>query len=206
MCVRENLEKMPWIHQGPDPWLRVKAYERLLPFWLQAVLIAILLMLSGLFAGLTLGLLALDRTDLKILANTGSEKERNYAKTILPLRSRGNYLLCSLVLGNVLVNSTLTILLDDLTSGLFAVMLSTAGIVIFGEIIPQAVCSRNGLAIGAKTVWVTKFIMLITFPLSYTFSVLLDKILGEEIGLVYNREKLKELIAVSFVSTFCNDS
>jgi len=37
----------------------------------------------------------------------------------------------------VLVNSTLTILLDGLTSGLVAVIGSTFGIVIFGEIIPQ---------------------------------------------------------------------
>ena len=192
---------MPWSHQGPERWLTIKAYERILPFWVQCIFICFLLMLSGLFAGLTLGLLALDRTDLKILANTGTEKERSYAKTILPLRTRGNFLLCSLVFGNVLVNSTLTILLDDLTSGLVAIICSTGGIVIFGEIIPQAVCSRNGLAIGAKTVWVTKFLMCITFPLSYTISLFLDKILGEEIGIVYNREKLKELITVSYFLT-----
>ena len=52
----------------------------------------------------------------------------------------GNYLLCSLLLGNVLVNNSLTILLDTLTSGVVAIIGSTLGIVIFGEIVPQ-VCS-----------------------------------------------------------------
>lgn len=179
--------------------MKIKAHHGLLPFWSQCLAISVLLLLSGLFAGLTLGLLALDRTDLQILANTGTKKEQMYAKTIIPLRTRGNYLLCSLVLGNVLVNSTLTILLDDLTSGLIAVITSTTGIVLIGEIIPQAICSRNGLAIGAKTVWLTKFLMLVTFPLSFAISFVLDKILGEEIGSVYTRERLKELLKVFFL-------
>lgn len=98
--------------------------------------------------------------------------------------------------GNVLVNSTLTILMDDLTSGLFAVAGSTMAIVIFGEIVPQAICSRHGLAVGARTVYITKFFMILTAPLSYPISLLLDRILGKEIGNVYNRERLKELIKV----------
>ena len=53
---------------------------------------------------------------------------------LLILSSSGYY---SLLLGNVLVNSTLTILLDTISSGLVAVIGSTMGIVIFGEIIPQ---------------------------------------------------------------------
>lgn len=61
---------------------------------------------------------------------------------------------------------------------------------------PKAICSRHGLAVGAKTILVTKFIMLITFPLSYPTSKILDVLLGEEIGNVYNRERLKELVKV----------
>lgn len=38
--------------------------------------------------------------------------------------------------------------------------------------------------------------MIITFPLSYPISKLLDVLLGEEIGNVYNRERLKELVKV----------
>ena len=111
----------------------------------------------------------------------------------------GNFLLCSLLLGNVLVNNSLTIMLDTLSGGggLIAVIGSTLGIVVFGEIIPQALCSRHGLAVGAKTLFITKFFMLVTSPLSWPISKLLDCILGEELGTVYNRARLLELLKLT---------
>lgn len=187
----------PFIHQGANNFMRLSSYEPVLPLWVSLIIIGVCLMFSALFSGLNLGLMSLDRTDLKILCNTGTEAEKNYARAIQPVRDHGNFLLCSILLGNVLVNSTFTILLDSLTSGLVAVICSTIAIVIFGEITPQAVCSRHGLAVGAKTIVITKAVMLITFPLSYPTSKILDYLLGEEIGNFYNRERLKELVKVT---------
>ncbi|XP_039501297.1 unextended protein isoform X1 [Drosophila santomea] len=187
----------PLEHQGNSDFLKIITLEPLIPVWLAIIIIVTCLGFSALFSGLNLGLMSMDRTELKILRNTGTEKEKKYASKIAPVRDQGNYLLCSILLGNVLVNSTFTILLDGLTSGLFAVIFSTLAIVLFGEITPQAVCSRHGLAIGAKTILVTKTVMAITAPLSYPVSRILDKLLGEEIGNVYNRERLKELVRVT---------
>uniref|UniRef100_A0A8C6UPW6 Metal transporter n=1 Tax=Neogobius melanostomus TaxID=47308 RepID=A0A8C6UPW6_9GOBI len=189
-----------WIyHDGDDTKVIVVEEKKfLLPFWLQVIFISMLLCLSGMFSGLNLGLMALDPMELQIVQNCGTEREKIYAKKIEPVRSQGNYLLCSLLLGNVLVNTTLTILLDDIAgSGLIAVVMSTIGIVIFGEIVPQAICSRHGLAVGANTIFLTKFFMLLTFPASYPVSKLLDYLLGQEIGTVYNREKLLEMLRVT---------
>ncbi|XP_049713030.1 metal transporter CNNM4 [Elephas maximus indicus] len=194
---------------GPDqPWQRwtdkdsllymVQEAGSLLPLWLHIVLIVVLLGLSGIFSGLNLGLMALDPMELRIVQNCGTDREKRYARKIEPIRRKGNYLLCSLLLGNVLVNTSLTILLDNLIgSGLMAVASSTIGIVIFGEIVPQALCSRHGLAVGANTISLTKLFMLLTFPLSFPISKLLDFILGQEIGTVYNREKLMEMLKVT---------
>ncbi|KAK4470257.1 hypothetical protein MN116_005829 [Schistosoma mekongi] len=188
-----------WLFAGGDGLsdyrLSFRTTSALMPLWVQIILIILLFFLSGLFSGLNLGLMSLDKTELKIIESAGSHNEKSYAKAIRPVREKGNLLLCTLLLGNVLVNTSLTILMDDLTgSGLFAVIGSTIGITIFGEIMPQAVCSRNGLAIGAKTLWLTKLFMLLTFPIAFPISFLLDKILGEEIGQVYSREKLGVLI------------
>ena len=122
----------------------------------------------------------------------------------MPIRRLGNFLLCSILLGNVLVNNTLTVTLDMLTGGggALAVIGATMGIVVFGEIIPQAICSRHGLAVGAKTIWLTKFFMLLTCPLSFPISKILDWVLGSEIGTVYNRERLMELIRSVVLASF----
>ncbi|KAM9360529.1 metal transporter CNNM4 [Symphorus nematophorus] len=201
LCVRDKEEKESrwYLLDDRDGRLRVVEEKKsLLPIWLQVILICFLLVLSGMFSGLNLGLMALDPMELRIVQSCGTEKEKKYARKIEPIRRKGNYLLCSLLLGNVLVNTTLTILLDDLTkSGVGAVVASTVGIVIFGEIVPQALCSRHGLAVGANTILVTKLFMLLTFPLSWPISKILDCVLGQEIGTVYNREKLVEMLKVT---------
>ena len=197
VCLR--LTNGTTLVQGKEDWISLQLEKRLLPLYFQVLSIIFLLLLSGLFSGLNLGLMSLNKTDLKIIINTGTTDEKKFASKIAPVRNHGNFLLCCLLFSNVLVNTSLTILMDDITSGAIAIVLSTLAIVCFGEIVPQAICSRHGLRAGAKTIYITKFFMLITFPLAYPLSKVLDKLLGEEIGSVYTRERLKELLKVAFL-------
>lgn len=146
------------------------------------------------------GLMSLDLTELNILKNVGEKKEKVYAHKIYPLREKGNRLLCTILLGNVLVNSTSTLILGSYLEGIFAAIGSTMLIVIFGEIIPQAVCSRHGLAIGTYTRHVTQAMMILTFPLSYPLGKILDFFLGKEIAVNYSRDKVRELMVQAMAS------
>ena len=202
----DAVQVIVWKHQGNRPWQKIgvripiknlETRRTFLPVWLQIAIILFLLFLSGLFSGLNLGLMSLDKTELQIVENCGSEQEKRFAKIIAPVRKKGNFLLCTILLGNVLVNNSLTILLDNISgNGMVAVIGATLAIVIFGEIIPQAVCSRHGLEIGARTIWIVRIVQLLTFPLSFPISKLLDLILGEEMGNTYNRVRLRELLKV----------
>jgi metal transporter CNNM len=35
------------------------------------------------------------------------------------------------------------------------------------QVIPQAVCSKHGLAIGANLIWLVKILMVLCWPISY---------------------------------------
>ena len=74
------------------------------PLWLSLLFALILICLSGLFSGLTLGLMSLDSLGLQIVAEGGEPQEARYARKIMPIRERGNLLLCTLLLGNTVVN------------------------------------------------------------------------------------------------------
>ncbi|CBY24153.1 unnamed protein product [Oikopleura dioica] len=175
-------------------FVEVDSQTSMLPVPIQTICIGLLLCLSGTFSGLNLGLMALDPQQLKILTTSGTPDEIKFSKSVLPVRIHGNFLLCTLLLGNVLVNNTLTILLDDLTSGTVAIIGATAGIVVFGEIIPQAICSRHGLAVGYHTLPLTYIFMAITGIISYPLGKLLDIVLGEEMGVNYKKQAFLELI------------
>merc|ERR1711892_1572756 len=197
-CLRIADTEDDWIHAGVGDLQTLdfvlKQRETLLPVTLQVCVIAMLLCLSGTFSGLNLGLIALDPQQLKTLIDAGDDDEKKYAKKLLPVRRRGNFLLCTLLLGNVLVNNSLTIFLDDLTSGTIAIIGATAGIGIFGEIIPQAICSRHGLLIGYRTLPLTYLFMGVTAILSFPLGLLLDYTLGDEVGMSYNRDRLIGLL------------
>jgi len=86
-------------------------------------------------------------------------------------------------------------LMADLASGTVGFLTSTMLIVIFGEIIPQAGCSRYALQVGAMTVPLVKVMMyspiyLFTKPLSMA----LDWALGKEMGTVHSRTELMEML------------
>ena len=149
-----------------------------------------LVLLSGLFSGLTLGLLGLDKTELERKIKLGDKR----AKKVYSVRKKGNLLLCTLLLGNVGVNSAIAILLGGIAAGVFAGLIATGLIVIFGEILPQAFISRYALDVGARTIWIVRSFIFILYPICWPISKVLDKMLGEEIPTVWPRGELKEII------------
>ena len=160
------------------------------------ILACFLLLLSGLFSGLTLGLMSLDMVSLEILAEGGDEEEKEYAKKIIPVRAKGNLLLCTLLLGNTMVNALIAILMADLTDGLVGLAVSTLSIVVCGEIVPQAACSRHGLYIGANTVWIVKIFIVLMYIVAWPISLALDYVLGRDIGQVFSANELNKLIRI----------
>lgn len=161
----------------------------------EAAMIPVLILLSGLFAGLTLAYFSIDPTQLQVLSISGTPVQQERAKRIIPVRKNGHLLLTTLLLANMIVNEALPVVADGpLGSGIVSVVISTVLVVIFAEIIPQSVCSRYGLNVGAKMATFTRVFMYIFMPLAYPVAKLLEFFLGKHHGIVYRRRELRELI------------
>ncbi|KAF7327241.1 CNNM transmembrane domain-containing protein [Mycena kentingensis (nom. inval.)] len=162
-----------------------------------AVLIPVLVLMSGLFAGLTLGYMSLDQTQLQVLSASGTPEQRKYAEKIIPIRKNGHLLLVTLLLANMVVNESLPIIADPvLGGGVQAVVVSTVLIIIFAEIIPMSICTRHGLYLGAKAAPLAKGLIYTLGIVSWPVAKLLELVLGHHHGIIYRRTELKELIAM----------
>jgi len=154
------------------------------------IIVGLLVTFSGLFSGLTLGLMGLNTQELKRKKSLGDAN----ARKIYTIRKRGNLLLTTLLVGNVAVNSALAIFLGSLATGIVAGLLSTGLIVILGEIIPQAVFSRFALQFGSKFVWLVRIIIWVLLPVTWPIAWVLNRFLGEELPAIYSKRELIKII------------
>ncbi|PWY99804.1 DUF21-domain-containing protein [Testicularia cyperi] len=192
MLLGRSAESSRHRHEEDDP-----VSDNPLKLTFDILTIAALVVLGGIFAGLTLGLMGLDMVNLQVLASSGSEKERKHATKVLRLLEKGrHWVLVVLLLGNVIVNETLPVFLSDFGGGLAAVLTSTFLIVIFGEIVPQSICARYGLAIGAFCAPMVHITMIIMAPIAWPTAKFLDWCLGEEHGTTYRKAELKTFVSL----------
>jgi metal transporter CNNM len=154
------------------------------------LIVVILILLSGIFSGLTLGFFTLNLSELERKAKLGDAR----AEKVLNVRRNGNLLLCTLLLGNVAVNSCMAIFLSSITSGIAAACISTGLIVIFGEILPQAVFSRYALTVGFYSIWLVKFFRFLLYPIASPLARMLDKLLGQELDTIWSKREIREII------------
>ncbi|XP_029466589.1 metal transporter CNNM1 [Rhinatrema bivittatum] len=196
-----------WEHyRGAHFALEVLEVVPVSPVWLRALVSVVLLALSALFSGLRLSLLSLDPVELRVLQNSGSAAEKEHARRVQWVRGRGSYLLCTLLLCNSLANASLAgwLCFSLPTSsadggggggGIWVpVLVCTSCVFLCGEVAPYSVCSRHGLTIASRTIWLTRFLMVVSFPVCYPLSRLLDWALRQEISTFYTREKLLEML------------
>ncbi|PKU86102.1 DUF21 domain-containing protein At2g14520 [Dendrobium catenatum] len=165
-------------------------------FFINLVVVVLLVLFAGLMSGLTLGLMSLSLVDLEVLAKSGTPKDRKHAERIMPVVKKQHLLLCTLLICNAAAMEALPIFLDSLVSAWGAILISVTLILLFGEIIPQSVCSRYGLAIGAALAPVVRILICICFPIAYPISKLLDYILGNGHAALFRRAELKTLVSL----------
>jgi hypothetical protein len=145
---------------------------------------------SAMFSGLNLAFFSLSRLRLEAEAGAGNQA----AAKILELRRESNFLLTTILWGNVGINVLLTLLSNSVMVGVVAFAFSTIVITIAGEILPQAYFSRRAMRMASLLSPVLQFYQRVLYPVAKPSAWVLDKWLGAETVDFLKERQLKGVI------------
>ena len=154
------------------------------------LIVFFLVLLSAICSGLNIGLMALDLNDLRRKSQLGNKA----ATRVLPYRRRTHLALASILLSNVAVISTTSLVLEHRFNGLIAGIVSTLLIVIFGEVLPQAIFAKSPLRYTSYFIPLLHLMMVLSYPVSRPLQILLDKIVGRPQRKLPSRQELGLII------------
>jgi hypothetical protein len=152
--------------------------------------IAFCLSQSAIFSGLNLAYFSVSRLRLDIQVANGNEA----AVKIVRLRQDSNFLLTTILWGNVGINVLLTLLSNSVMTGTVAFLFSTFAITLGGEIAPQAYFSRNALRMAALLAPLIRLYQFLFYPIAKPSAMLLDLWLGKEDVQFFRERELRHLI------------
>lgn len=155
-----------------------------------AVLLVVLILASGICSGLNIALMSLKLSDLRRKAQLRDPR----AERVLPFRENSHLSLAAILLTNVGAISATSLVLGDQFNDLLAGTVTTLLIVIFGEVLPQALFVSKALSYCA---WFTPgmyIMVIVTYPLAKPLQLLLDVLLGKEVVQLHTRHELGLII------------
>ena len=136
----------------------------------QLVVLSILLLLSGFFSSAETALFSISRAKARHIA-----KERGLTNALIKkMKDDPHRLLSTILIGNNMVNVAATALATAITIGLaathavgIATGLMTALILIFGEIIPKSIATRNNVLIARLVIIPLYWLSILFAPIIY---------------------------------------
>lgn len=152
---------------------------------------------SAMFSGLNLAFFSVSKMRLNIEISNGNES----AKKVLKMREDSNFLLTTILWGNVGINVLLTLLSNSVMAGVTAFLFSTIIITLFGEITPQAYFSRNALRMASLLSPLLRFYQILLWPLAKTSALILDMWLGKESIQFFRERDIEEMLRLHMYDT-----
>jgi len=116
------------------------------------------------------------------------------AKKILAMRRDSNFLLTTILWGNVAINVLLTLLADSVMAGVAAFLFSTVVITFIGEIMPQAYFSRHAIKTAALLSPILRVYQCLLYPVAKPVAWVLKRWLGDEAIQYFQEKDLQEVI------------
>ncbi len=147
----------------------------------QVLVLIVLLLLSGFFSSAETALFSLSRTKARHLAKT---KSKSYA-LIKRMKEDPHRLLSTVLIGNNVVNIGAAALATSITIDMFpnyavglATGIMTFLILVFGEVLPKSVATRNNILISRVTIYPIYWLSILCYPL-IKFLIFIPKLTGK---------------------------
>ncbi len=151
---------------------------------------------SAMFSGLNLACFSVSKLRLEVESARGNPR----VEKLLALRQDVNFLLTTILWGNVGINVLLTLLSNSVMAGVFAFLFSTILITFIGEIIPQAYFSRHAVQAAAILSPALRVYQLLLYPVAKPTAWVLDRCLGPEAIQYFQEKDFRELINMHVAS------
>ena len=170
---------------------------------LSIILIVVLVLFSAFFSATETAFSSVNKTKLKLKAQDGNAA----AKNALNLAENFDKLLSAILVGNNIVNITLSVLFNNIfesvfptnpaASGAVSIAVSTVIVLIFGEITPKMIAKENSERLTMIVGYPIRVIMIILYPITILFSgikFLLRKVLKSGEGEKITEEELLSMV------------
>ena len=193
-----------------------------IPTYDMLILIAVSLfcvIMGGITSGLNVSLLSVDqqKLDLQITMEKNRIKDQIKAQRGLtespatdsseihsekiemceklkPIIKDHHLLLVTILLANASAMEALPVFLDDLVAPWFAVVISVTFVLIFGEIIPQALFASDPITVGSKLSWLVRAFQFVLFPIAKPIAWLLDQCIAVHHPTYYTPDEIEAMI------------
>ncbi|KAF3941408.1 hypothetical protein ABW19_dt0206942 [Dactylella cylindrospora] len=140
--------------------------------------------IASLVTAATLSILAIY---LQVIADSGTEEEREYAKMILKLRKRPYSMICAFVFtGSAmaeLIPLIISLIIQEISQqtvtgnlNAISIIFAVGLVIIFVELLPLAYTVRKALFVSRFLIRFSEILLIIWYPLTYPINYTLDKI------------------------------
>jgi len=133
------------------------------------LLITLFVSLSGTFSSLTLAFFRLQKDTIRRKAELGDTA----SKRIYRLIADPNHLLCTLIVGNISVNTLFSLYTESLLPSIWAFLITTALTTLFGELIPSSYAAQNPKKLSHLLVWYVEYWTIILWPVAKPLALFL---------------------------------
>ncbi|KAH9252073.1 hypothetical protein BASA81_010055 [Batrachochytrium salamandrivorans] len=137
---------------------------------------------SGVMSGLQIAITQITKTQLALMRKEGTKEEQKVARLLEPIIRRRHLTLVCLLIGNALAMEALPIFMDMLMPRVLAIVMSVSSVVLFSEVIPQAICLKWPLEFAGLFAWVLYVLIGTLYPFSAPIAWLLDTMFGTHGG------------------------